>query len=132
MRRLTAKAVDRHECQRALVLLENNYANIRLQHLITIGARFMLVQDGDGVEAASNLNVRSHPAWSQVSVFDPTGNQESHMSPDMATVIPLPHTKVPARATLTMDAGVGLDVVALPYDGNQNAAPGPGKDRCSV
>jgi hypothetical protein len=67
-------AVDEHACQKVLVLLEENTANIHMQHLITIGAKYMAVQDGVGILALDNLNVESHPRWSQVSVFDVSGS----------------------------------------------------------
>lgn len=52
------------------MLLDNNKYNVRVQQLITIGAKFMAVQNGVGIPALDNLNVDSHPRWSQVSVFD--------------------------------------------------------------
>lgn len=64
-----------HTCQKALVLLENNGAGVRLQNLITIGAKYSLVQDGKGLLATDNLNFKSHPQWSQISLFDTTSNE---------------------------------------------------------
>ncbi len=52
------------------MLLEDNEYNIRFQQLITIGAEYMAVQNGKGISALDNLNVETHPRWSQVSVFD--------------------------------------------------------------
>lgn len=62
--------IDSQSCQKALILLEKNHANVRFQHLITIGAKYMAVQDGRGILATDNLNVEGHPKWSQVSVLD--------------------------------------------------------------
>lgn len=50
--------------------MKNNYANVRFQHFISIGAKYMAVQDGVGILAIDNLNVEGHPRWSQISVFD--------------------------------------------------------------
>ncbi|KAM7195859.1 pectin lyase-like protein [Rhypophila sp. PSN 637] len=71
----TQDCISLHQCQKALVLLENNGANVRLQNLITIGAKYSLVQDGKGLLATDNLNVNSHPRWSQISIFDTTSNE---------------------------------------------------------
>jgi len=57
-------------CQKALVLLDGNHASVRFQHLITIGAKYMAVMDGVGIEATDNLNVDAHPFWSQISILD--------------------------------------------------------------
>ncbi|KAK3682883.1 pectate lyase superfamily protein-domain-containing protein [Podospora appendiculata] len=67
-------AIDPHQCQKALLLLEKNGGNVRIQHLITIGAKYMIVQDGKGVLAADNLSNKDHPTWSQISVYDPSSN----------------------------------------------------------
>lgn len=52
------------------MLLENNDYNVRFQQLITIGAKYMAVQNGKPISAIDNLNVDTHPQWSQVSVLD--------------------------------------------------------------
>lgn len=57
------------------MLLEDNVANVRIQHLITIGAEYMVVQDGVGIKALDYLNVQMHPKWSQISVLDATGSE---------------------------------------------------------
>ncbi len=57
-----------------MVLLENNFANVRFQNLITIGAKYMAVMDGSGITAADNLNVEGHPFWSQVTLLDVGSN----------------------------------------------------------
>lgn len=53
-----------------MMLLKDNDYNVRFQQLITIGAKYMAVQNGKGILALDNLNVETHPRWSQVSVFD--------------------------------------------------------------
>jgi hypothetical protein len=58
-------------CQNTLIYLEDNYSNVRIQNLITIGATNMLVSDGTVVSAETNLAANFHPFWSQVTVFDP-------------------------------------------------------------
>ena len=40
--------------------------------LITIGAKYMIVQDSKGILAVDSLSTRDHSAWSQVSVYDPS------------------------------------------------------------
>ncbi|UNI24920.1 hypothetical protein JDV02_010637 [Purpureocillium takamizusanense] len=62
--------IDTQMCQNVLVLFEENLENVRIQNLITIGAKYVAVQDGKGIMAADNLNVDSHPKWTQISVFD--------------------------------------------------------------
>lgn len=59
--------------------MKDNYDNVRLQHLITIGAKYMLVSDGEGVLAVDNLNVQSHPKWSQITIFDVLRKRSMHM-----------------------------------------------------
>lgn len=66
----TQSCIDARTCQKALVLLDNNSASVRLQHLITIGAKYMVVMNGKGITAAANANVNSQPSWSQISVLD--------------------------------------------------------------
>jgi len=56
------------------MLLKNNFANVRFQNLVTIGAKYMAVMDGKGISAQENLNVKEHPAWSQISVLDVSSN----------------------------------------------------------
>jgi hypothetical protein len=114
-----------------LILLENNRANVRLQHLITIGAKYSLVENGKGLLAIDNLNVDTHPRWSQISVYDVEDKGGSHISPESATVIPLPFTTVPAKSTFTINEPVASNIAPLPYDGNQNSPEGPGRGRCT-
>lgn len=56
------------------MFLEENSPGVRLQQIITIGAKYMGVQDGVAIKASDNLNVEIHPRWSQVSVWDVTGD----------------------------------------------------------
>ena len=56
------------------MLLENNLANVRFQNLVTIGAKYMAVMDGKGIPAIDNLNVDTHPNWSQISILDVGSN----------------------------------------------------------
>ncbi|KAF1817732.1 glycoside hydrolase family 55 protein [Dissoconium aciculare CBS 342.82] len=128
----TQDCIDSQTCQKALILAEKNKGNVRFQHLITIGAKYMIVQDGKGITAADNLNVKSHPRWSQISILDLAFVKADHQSPFSATVIPLPHTTVPPRSTLTLSEPIQSDIVQLPYNGNQNDAPGPGVSSCSA
>ena len=62
--------IDTQKCQKALMLLNSNFANVRIQNLITIGAEYMAVMDGKGIPAKDNLNVNAHPFWSQVTLLD--------------------------------------------------------------
>ncbi|OJJ00551.1 hypothetical protein ASPVEDRAFT_128758 [Aspergillus versicolor CBS 583.65] len=66
----TQDCIDHHACQEALWRLDNNYDNVRLQHIIAIGAEYILVSDGQGILSTDNLGVTAHPAWAQVSIFD--------------------------------------------------------------
>ncbi|KFH41942.1 hypothetical protein ACRE_073400 [Hapsidospora chrysogenum ATCC 11550] len=52
------------------MLLDKISASVRIRQIITIGAEYMAVQDGEGIKAADNLNVEFHPKWSQDSVWD--------------------------------------------------------------
>ncbi|RDA88218.1 hypothetical protein CP532_0368 [Ophiocordyceps camponoti-leonardi (nom. inval.)] len=72
--------IDGQTCQKALVLLKDNYANVRIQHLITIGAKYMVVRDGVGIPAIDNLNVQAHPRWSQISVLDVGGGDPTQQN----------------------------------------------------
>lgn len=61
---------SKHECQKALMLLENNHSGVRFHNLVTIGAQYMAVMDGKGIKALDYLNVESHPPWSQISFLE--------------------------------------------------------------
>lgn len=62
--------IDEQQCQKALVLLQGNFANVRFYNLISIGAQYMAVMNGQAITAEANKNVPGHPEWSQVSVID--------------------------------------------------------------
>ncbi|KAL3470951.1 pectate lyase superfamily protein-domain-containing protein [Aspergillus californicus] len=62
--------IDHHSCQKALWYISNNGDNVRLQHIIAIGAEYILALDGVGIRSSDNLAISAHPAWSQVSIFD--------------------------------------------------------------
>jgi hypothetical protein len=66
--------IDTQACQKALMLLQGNFANVRIQNLVTIGAKYMAVMDGKGIPAIDNLNVNKHPDWSQISILDVGSN----------------------------------------------------------
>ncbi|KAM3501681.1 hypothetical protein MY11210_009307 [Beauveria gryllotalpidicola] len=66
--------IDTQQCQKVLMLLKNNFANIRITNFVTIGTQYMAVMDGKGILAADNLNVEVHPKWSQISVLDVGGS----------------------------------------------------------
>lgn len=66
--------IDLQACQKTLMLLDSNYANVRIQNLITIGAKYMAVMDGNGIPALDNLNVNTRPDWSQISILDVGSN----------------------------------------------------------
>ncbi|KAH7027557.1 pectate lyase superfamily protein-domain-containing protein [Microdochium trichocladiopsis] len=66
----TQSCIDSHSGQKVLMLLKDNFSNIRIQNLITIGAKYMAVMEGKGIPAIDNLNVEGHPRWSQISVLD--------------------------------------------------------------
>ena len=73
--------IDTQKRQKTLMLLESNGANVRVQNLITIGAKYMAVMDGVGITAADNLNVDSHPFWSQVTIMDVQSNTTQYEEP---------------------------------------------------
>ncbi|GAP93420.1 hypothetical protein SAMD00023353_10300200 [Rosellinia necatrix] len=63
--------VDQHSCQKALWLIDTNYDKNRLQHVIAIGAKNMIVSpDGTAISSKSNQAVTSHPSWAHISVYD--------------------------------------------------------------
>ncbi|KAL2066965.1 hypothetical protein VTL71DRAFT_1389 [Oculimacula yallundae] len=62
--------IDVHACQKVLMLLEDNHSGVRIQQLITIGAKYMAVMNGKAISALDYLNVKTHPSWSQVSLMD--------------------------------------------------------------
>lgn len=62
--------VGKHACQKALVYLDGKYDGVRIQHLVTIGAKYMVVSDGKGILVTDNFATTAHPRWSQISVLD--------------------------------------------------------------
>ncbi|KAJ0425988.1 pectate lyase superfamily protein-domain-containing protein [Aspergillus carlsbadensis] len=66
----TQSCIDSHTCQKVLWLLNNNRGNVRLEHIIAIGAEYVLVSDGRGIRSTDNLGITAHPASAQISIFD--------------------------------------------------------------
>lgn len=56
------------------MLLKDNFSNVRITNLITIGAKYMAIHNGVGIKALDNLNVETHTRWSHISVFDVGGS----------------------------------------------------------
>ncbi|KAK1991996.1 pectin lyase-like protein [Colletotrichum falcatum] len=127
--------IDTQECQKALVLLDSNRASVRFQNLVTIGAKYMAVMDGQGIPAMDNLNVKSHPSWSQISILDvsSTGSQFNDlvwldpaiwkMEQPQFTCVPPCHVKIPpwtgATSTvnyplITVSAGAWTSTITKP------------------
>ena len=59
------------DCQKSLIDLQDNFGNVTIHNLITIGAVNMIESDGLTIKASDNQAVDFHPRWSQISVFDP-------------------------------------------------------------
>ena len=53
--------IDKQACQKVLILLDSNYPNVRFQHLVAIGAKYMALMDGKAISATDNLAVNAHP-----------------------------------------------------------------------
>ncbi|KAL4918625.1 pectate lyase superfamily protein-domain-containing protein [Aspergillus aurantiobrunneus] len=88
----TQDCIDRHACQEVLWRLDNNYDNVRLQHIIAIGAEYILVSDGEGIRSTDNLAISAHPAWAQVSIFDaPSRGQPPATSNNAALGVNVPN-----------------------------------------
>lgn len=63
--------IDKHACQKALWLLDGNYDNNRVQNIIAIGAKKIIVsRGGTDISSEANLAVTSHPSWAHISVYD--------------------------------------------------------------
>ncbi|KAL4873586.1 hypothetical protein BDV12DRAFT_160315 [Aspergillus spectabilis] len=82
----TQSCIDRHACQKVLWYLNNNHGDVRLQHVIAIGAEYILVSDGQGVRSADNLAVTARPAWAQISIFDAPYHSRSLSAKSNTTV----------------------------------------------
>ncbi|KAL8387027.1 hypothetical protein RB595_010211 [Gaeumannomyces hyphopodioides] len=59
-----------------LMLLKDNHSGVRIQHLITIGAKYIAVMNGVAIKALDYLDVESYPRWSQISVLDVANDGE--------------------------------------------------------
>ncbi|KAI8950578.1 pectate lyase superfamily protein-domain-containing protein [Xylaria longipes] len=63
--------IDKHSCQKSLWFLEKNYENNRLQNVVTIGAKNIIVSPGGtAISSDANLAVTSHPQWAHISLYD--------------------------------------------------------------
>ncbi|GAW24601.1 hypothetical protein ANO14919_141920 [Xylariales sp. No.14919] len=63
--------IDGHACQKALWLLDQNYNGNRLQNIVAIGAKNMIVSPGGvAISSDTNLAVTEHPAWAHISLYD--------------------------------------------------------------
>ncbi|KAI0402848.1 pectate lyase superfamily protein-domain-containing protein [Xylaria palmicola] len=63
--------IDQHSCQKALWLLDRNYDNNRLQNVVGIGAKNIIVSpSGAAISSDANLAVTSHPAWAHISLYE--------------------------------------------------------------
>jgi hypothetical protein len=69
----TQQCIDPHTCQKALWLMDRNYNNNRIQNIIAIGSKNMIVTpDGKtAISSEANLAVTSHPAWAHISLYEP-------------------------------------------------------------
>ncbi|GFF73175.1 glucan 1,3-beta-glucosidase [Aspergillus lentulus] len=65
--------VDSSNCQKKLVYMDTN-KDVIIHNLITIGATNMITSDGSTIPSKDNLAVKSHPYWSQLTVFYPIQN----------------------------------------------------------
>ncbi|KAG6001336.1 hypothetical protein E4U21_004434 [Claviceps maximensis] len=103
--------IDLHACQKVLLLIEQNAENVRIQNLITIGTKYVAVQDGKGILAADNLNVDSHPKWSQITVFDVSRSKSGYQ--DMIWIDP----KIWEMETPSFNCSVPCTVKIPPWTG---------------
>jgi len=131
----TQTCIAPRECQKVLMLLDDNGPSVRIQHLITIGAKYMAIMNGQAITAVANANVDSHPFWSQVSVLDVTSNGAQfdsliwvdptiwHMAQPEFTCVPPCFVKVPpwsgATSTvnyplLTVSSGTWTSTITKP------------------
>jgi hypothetical protein len=63
--------IDKHSCQKALWLIDSNYDNNRLQNIVAIGAKNVIVSsNGTAISLQDNLSVTKHPAWAHISMYD--------------------------------------------------------------
>ncbi|KAI0441992.1 pectate lyase superfamily protein-domain-containing protein [Xylaria telfairii] len=67
----TQTCVDAHNCQKSLWLLDKNYNGNRLENIVAIGAKNIIVSpSGTAISSNANLAVTSHPQWAHVSLYD--------------------------------------------------------------
>ena len=116
--------IDTQACQKALLLLNSNKPSVRIQNLITIGAKYMAVMDGSGITAASNMNVKAHPFWSQITIFDvkSSGRQFNNliwidpavwnMAQPKFTCVPPCNVKIPPWTGATSTVNYPLNTVS--------------------
>jgi len=62
--------VDGMSCQTALWWVADNYDNVRLQQLATVGGKYQIVSTKQGVLAADNLATGKSPRWSRIAHYD--------------------------------------------------------------
>ncbi|KAI0466139.1 glycoside hydrolase family 55 protein [Xylaria cf. heliscus] len=67
----TQDCVDEHSCQKSLWLVDQNYDNNRLQNIVAIGAKNIIVSpSGAAISSDANLAVTSHPEWAHISLYE--------------------------------------------------------------
>ncbi|KAI1177212.1 hypothetical protein F4777DRAFT_577267 [Nemania sp. FL0916] len=89
--------IDGHTCQKALLYLNANGANVRFQNLVTIGAKYMAVMNGKGITA--DLDKHDHqsaPDYLQVGFRSCHLNRQQQQQRTRETPEP---ACVPARAS---------------------------------
>ncbi|KAI0457369.1 pectate lyase superfamily protein-domain-containing protein [Xylaria acuta] len=63
--------VDEHNCQKSLWMLDQNYDGNRLENIVAIGAKNIIVSpSGAAVSSDANLAVTSHPQWAHISLYE--------------------------------------------------------------
>ncbi|KAL1890787.1 hypothetical protein Sste5346_008112 [Sporothrix stenoceras] len=72
--------VDNQTCQKALWKVKDNYDGVRLQNIISTGAKNVMAADGKGVLASDNMGITSHPEWSHISLFQPSSKGKTPSS----------------------------------------------------
>ncbi|KAB5577639.1 hypothetical protein GE09DRAFT_1213862 [Coniochaeta sp. 2T2.1] len=85
----TQECIDLHTCQNVLWYAKDNFENVRVQHIIGIGAKYVLVSEGKGILATDNLAMKEHPAWAQISIFDAPSKGKDTENPDSPDVCDL-------------------------------------------
>ncbi|KAI0861353.1 glycoside hydrolase family 55 protein [Xylaria cubensis] len=67
----TQDCVDTHSCQKSLWLLDNNYDNNRLENIVAIGVKNIIVShSGTAITSDANLAVTGHPEWAHISLYE--------------------------------------------------------------